>query len=120
MNQTWEQVSSLIECRSVVSHPLLRKGWGTRVSFSGWKSAQLGDSPFWADDPGQAQGVPVAIIEGLPGFAVVVADVGPVGSGGNPGLGVPVPGYGGAVAVRRLLGCGPVLASVYGPGGGAG
>jgi len=33
------------------------------------------DAAVGADDEGQRESVPVAVIEGLPGFAVVAADV---------------------------------------------
>src|SRR5215471_18051580 len=101
----------------VVSHHFANYGkGGSSQSFPCLQRSQFRDSSFRTYDPGQAEGVPVAVVEGLPGFSVVVTDVGAIGSGGNPGFGVGVPGYGGAVAVWRLLRSGPCLAAVGGPG----
>src|SRR5581483_11667900 len=44
----------------------------------------FGDPPLWPNNPGEAEGVPVAIVEGLPGLPTVVTDIRAVGSGGNP------------------------------------
>jgi len=81
---------------------------------------EAGDVAVGAGDERERQGVPVAFVEGLPGFAVVAADVGTVGAGGDPEFERLEPLDSGAVAVGRGDGRGPVMAAIGGPGGGAG
>src|ERR1035437_11141726 len=57
-----------------------------------------GDAAVGSDDEGQRKSIPVAVVERLPGLAVVAADVGAVGSDGNPELEALGPLDGGAEA----------------------
>src|ERR1035437_8229943 len=43
------------------------------------------------------------VFEGLPGFAIITADVGAIGAGGDPGFEGFRPLHGGAVAVGRVF-----------------
>src|SRR5579863_9623850 len=70
------------------------------------------DAPIGADDEGQRQRVPVAVVELLPGAAVIAAEVGAVGAGGDPDFEGLAPLHGRAVAVRRSGGRRPVLAAI--------
>ena len=81
---------------------------------------EFGDAAVGADDEGEGEGVPVAVVEGLPGFSVVAADIGAVGAGGDPeieGVGVL---DGGAEAVGRGGGGEPGIAAIDRPRGCAG
>ncbi len=62
----------------------------------------MSDAAVWADDEGQRESVPVAVVERLPGFAVIAAEVGAVGAYGDPEFEGLTPLGGGAVAVGRL------------------
>ena len=72
-------------------------------SFRGRKCCgiETGDAAFGTYDERERERVPVAVVEGLPGSAIVVADVAAVGAGGYPKLERLGPLDGGAVAVGR-------------------
>ena len=99
-----------------MGHPdYLGAGWSLHGRKGGW--IQLGDAAVGADDEGQRESIPVAVVESGPSLAVVAADVGAVGADGDPELKDLGPLNGGAKAVRRGGAGGPVLAAISAEGG---
>src|ERR1035438_9307552 len=86
-------------------------------SFPGWKRRRIepGDATIGADDEGQRESIPVAVVERLPGLAVVAAEVRAVGSDGDPEFEALGPLHGAAEAVGRSGGGGPMLAVIVRP-----
>jgi len=72
------------------------------------------------DDPGKAESIPVTTIERLPGFAIVIGDIGSVAAGRDPDLCAGIPGHRRAIPVRPFERRAPVLSSVRGVSCGAG
>jgi len=95
-----EWLLTVADCRVRASDP----SWLESVG------AKLGDAALGANDEGEGKGIPVAVVEGLPGAVVVAADVGAVGAGGDPELEGFAALDGGAVF---MLGDGPVAASSF-------
>src|ERR1051325_794530 len=75
----------------------------------------LSDAAFRTHDVGRRERVPVAVVNGLPGFPVVARDVGAVGSGGDPYFAFRIPRNRRAVAVRRLCSGRPVQTAIARP-----
>src|SRR5579863_768344 len=61
------------------------------LGFGNCVRVEARDAAVGPNDEGQREGVPVAVVEGVPGLAIVARKVGAVGTGGDPefeGIGV--------------------------------
>ena len=89
-------------------------GYANRCGWLGRKRSQLTNLAIGTDGPGQAESVPITTIEPLPGFAIVIGDIGSIAADRDPGLVSCVPGHGRTIAVGWFAGCAPVFSAVGG------
>src|SRR5450631_459666 len=91
------------------------------ASFWKWVAIlQPRNTTVWSHNKWERKRVPIAVVERLPGFAIVTTDIGAVVARNNPRFERLTPLHCGTVAVRQTGGSGPCPASVGGPCGSSG